>query len=60
MPHPRNGIYVPKGHEKMIDDVPESAASCSNHVYWLRNVDGVDKPDPGLSSDHYLSSPNLY
>lgn len=53
VPHPRTGIYVPKGHEQVIDDVPEGAASF-NRTYWLREVDGVEKPDPDLPSDCYL------
>ncbi|KAL7236473.1 hypothetical protein ACSBR1_019714 [Camellia fascicularis] len=44
MPHPRTGIYFPKGHDHVMDGVPESAASF-DQTYWLRNVDGVDKPD---------------
>ncbi|KAG6789734.1 hypothetical protein POTOM_005858 [Populus tomentosa] len=53
VPHPRTGIYFPKGHEWVMDDVPENAASFSQ-TYWLRNVDGVEKPH-----DHYLAT-NLY
>ncbi|KAL1342824.1 hypothetical protein HN51_029317 [Arachis hypogaea] len=41
VPHPRTGIYFPKGHEWVMDDVPEGAASFTQ-TYWLRNVDGVD------------------
>ncbi|XP_062103712.1 uncharacterized protein LOC133814812 [Humulus lupulus] len=52
-PHPYSGIYVPKGHEWVVDDVPKNAASFGQ-TYWLRNVDGVDKADPDLSSDHYF------
>lgn len=45
VPHPRTGIYFPKGHESVMDDVPEGAASF-DQTYWLRNVDdGVEKPD---------------
>ncbi|EEF34883.1 conserved hypothetical protein [Ricinus communis] len=58
VPHPRTGIYVPKGHERVMDDVPEGAASF-NQTYWLRTVDGVERPDPDVPSDHYLSF-NLY
>ncbi|KAM6558279.1 hypothetical protein CsatA_027518 [Cannabis sativa] len=47
-PHPYSGIYVPKGHEWVVDDVPKNAASFGDQTYWLRNVDGVDKPDPDL------------
>ncbi|KAL9371105.1 hypothetical protein Peur_036245 [Populus x canadensis] len=54
-PHPRTGIYVPKGHERVMDDVPEKAASL-NQTYWLRNVDGVEKPDPDTPHDPCLST----
>ncbi|KAF2320950.1 hypothetical protein GH714_032154 [Hevea brasiliensis] len=53
VPHPRSGIYMPKGHERVMDDVPEGAASF-DQTYWLRNVDGVEKPDPDVPSDYYL------
>lgn len=49
MPDARTGIYVPKGHEQVIEDVPENAASFE-HTYWLRNVDGVDHPRPDYYS----------
>ncbi|XP_021887314.1 uncharacterized protein LOC110806703 isoform X2 [Carica papaya] len=45
VPHPRTGIYFPKGHEWVMDDVPATAASFPR-THWFRNVDGVDKPDP--------------
>ncbi|KAK4752156.1 hypothetical protein SAY87_020954 [Trapa incisa] len=47
VPHPRTGIYVPRGHESVIDDIPQQAASLAE-TYWLRDVDGADKPDPDL------------
>ncbi|KAK4744962.1 hypothetical protein SAY87_011274 [Trapa incisa] len=47
VPHPRTGIYVPQGHESVIDDIPQKAASLVE-AYWLRDVDGADKPDPDL------------
>ncbi|GAB2292152.1 hypothetical protein Dimus_026404 [Dionaea muscipula] len=53
VPHPRTGIYFPKGHEWVMEDVPHEAAS-PEKTYWLRSIDGVEKPDPELSSDHYL------
>ncbi|KAK7357618.1 hypothetical protein VNO80_16913 [Phaseolus coccineus] len=43
VPHPRTGIYFPKGHEWVMDDVPEDAARL-NQTFWFRNVDGVDIP----------------
>ncbi|XP_050211066.1 uncharacterized protein LOC126661284 [Mercurialis annua] len=48
-PDPRTGIYVPKGHERIMDGVPENAASF-HQTFWLRNVDGVDRPDPDVHS----------
>ncbi|KAF8021016.1 hypothetical protein BT93_G1430 [Corymbia citriodora subsp. variegata] len=45
VPHPRTGIYFPRGHERVVDDIPEGAASFSQ-AYWLRSVEGVDRPDP--------------
>lgn len=48
VPHPRTGIFFPPGQESVMDDVPVGAASF-DMTFWLRNVDGVDKPD----LDHY-------
>ncbi|KAL8141294.1 hypothetical protein V2J09_007315 [Rumex salicifolius] len=48
IPHPRNGIYSPKGHDWVMEDVPASAASLAP-TYWLRSVDGVDS----LHVDHH-------
>ncbi|KAM5549548.1 hypothetical protein ABKV19_000798 [Rosa sericea] len=54
VPDPRTGIYFPKGHERVMDDVPKGAASLNNQTFWLRNVDGVlEKPDPDTAADHY-------
>ncbi|CAK7330073.1 unnamed protein product [Dovyalis caffra] len=58
VPHPRTGIYFPKGHEWVMDDIPENSASF-NQTYWLRNVDGVEKPEPDTPHEHYLPT-NLY
>ncbi|KAK9287484.1 hypothetical protein L1049_015905 [Liquidambar formosana] len=52
VPHPRTGIYFPKGHDWVMDDVPDGAASF-DQTHWLRNVDGVDKPDPDTVPDQY-------
>ncbi|PON74777.1 hypothetical protein PanWU01x14_048360 [Parasponia andersonii] len=52
-PHPHSGIYVPRGHEWVVDDVPKNAA-LFDQTYWLRNVDGVEKADPDLPPDHYF------
>lgn len=38
IPHPRTGIYYPKGHEWVMKDVPDGAATFANN-YWLRNSD---------------------
>ena len=55
VPHPKSGIYFPEGHESVLNDVPEGAASL-DRTFWLRNVDGVEKPEPDheLPSDHYF------
>lgn len=45
VPHYRTGIYYPRGHERVMDDIPEGAASFGETSFWLRNIDGVDKPD---------------
>nr|XP_027102495.1 uncharacterized protein LOC113723714 [Coffea arabica] len=45
VPHPRSGIYYPQGHERVMEDVPNGAASFGDATYWLRSVDGVDKPE---------------
>ncbi|GMI88288.1 hypothetical protein like AT3G19550 [Hibiscus trionum] len=56
VPHPKTGIYCPKGHEWVMDDVPDRAASFGRS-FWVRNVDGVDKPETGeftFHDDHYF------
>ncbi|KAG8364213.1 hypothetical protein BUALT_Bualt19G0104900 [Buddleja alternifolia] len=53
MPHPRTGIYFPKGQEWVMEDIPNDAASF-DCTFWLRNIDGVDdKPDPDNFTHHY-------
>ncbi|XP_010487900.1 PREDICTED: uncharacterized protein LOC104765824 [Camelina sativa] len=47
VPHPRTGIFFPPGQEAVMEDVPDGAASF-DMTFWIRNVDGVDKPDPDL------------
>ncbi|KAL9264616.1 hypothetical protein AKJ16_DCAP12107 [Drosera capensis] len=51
VPHPRTGIYFPKGHEWVMEDIPHSAGSPGT-VCWFRSIDGVDKPDPDVPSEH--------
>ncbi|XP_039006796.1 uncharacterized protein LOC120134430 isoform X2 [Hibiscus syriacus] len=51
VPHPKTGIYFPKGHEWVMNDVPAMAAS-SNQSFWVRDMEGVDKPEPGESPFH--------
>ncbi|KAK8568218.1 hypothetical protein V6N13_106151 [Hibiscus sabdariffa] len=53
VPHPKSGIYFPKGHERVMDDVPDQAASFGRS-FWVRNVDGVDKPEPPFHGDRYF------
>nr|GME07628.1 uncharacterized protein LOC109161765 [Ipomoea batatas] len=58
VPDPRTGIYFPEGHERVLDDIPNAAAT-STQTYWLRNVDddhGVDTSSP--SPHPYLHHPN--
>ncbi|WOK94419.1 hypothetical protein Cni_G03121 [Canna indica] len=50
VPDPRTGIYYPKGHEWVMEDVPRGASSFPT-AYWLRNFEGVEK-----SSDSHLSN----
>ncbi|KAM0023658.1 hypothetical protein Hdeb2414_s0023g00641841 [Helianthus debilis subsp. tardiflorus] len=38
IPHPRTGIHYPKGHEWVMKDVPNGAATF-DYSYWLRNGD---------------------
>ncbi|KAK4401734.1 hypothetical protein Sango_0914100 [Sesamum angolense] len=38
LPHPRSGIYLPEGHEWVMDGVPDNAASFDRTV-WLRTTD---------------------
>ncbi|MCL7028223.1 hypothetical protein MKW94_028120 [Papaver nudicaule] len=52
IPHSRTGIYYPTGHEQVMHDVPDGAASFGQ-TYWLRNVEGVEKPFlDGSSFEH--------
>ncbi|GMH17930.1 hypothetical protein Nepgr_019771 [Nepenthes gracilis] len=55
VPHPRTGIYFPEGHDWVMDDVPEDAA-LPGRTFWLRNTDGVERPDPDVPPDHYFLS----
>ncbi|KAL0559754.1 hypothetical protein IC582_000121 [Cucumis melo] len=41
VPHPRTGIYFPQGHEWVMKDIPENAASFSR-LCWFRDSDDVD------------------
>ncbi|KAJ0982098.1 hypothetical protein J5N97_010353 [Dioscorea zingiberensis] len=49
MPHPRTGIYYPKGCERVMDGIPEGAATFQQ-AYWFRNLEGVEHPNPRNSS----------
>lgn len=51
VPHPRTGVYFPKGHERVMDDLPDHGASLSE-TCWYRDVDGVDKTEPDTASDY--------
>ncbi|OMO73936.1 hypothetical protein CCACVL1_17064 [Corchorus capsularis] len=56
VPHPKSGIYFPKGHEWVMKDVPDGAASLGQ-TFWLRGVEGVEKPHP---DDHQLPTDHHY
>lgn len=45
VPHPRTGIYFPQGHEWVMKDVPENAASFSR-LCWFRDSDDIDNLNP--------------
>ncbi|MCD9642579.1 hypothetical protein HAX54_029453 [Datura stramonium] len=55
VPHARTGIYFPIGQERVMDDIPNGAASLPQ-TYWLRSEDGVDKPDPDLPIAHDITN----
>ncbi|KAK9988568.1 hypothetical protein SO802_028807 [Lithocarpus litseifolius] len=55
IPHPRTGIYFPQGHDWVMDDVREGAASF-NQNYWMRDVDGVEKRDASIPPDQYYTN----
>ncbi|KAL3843869.1 hypothetical protein ACJIZ3_001272 [Penstemon smallii] len=50
VPHPRSGIYFPKGQDWVMEDIPNGAASF-DRTFWLRNVDGVDDDKPYLRAN---------
>nr|XP_009618571.1 uncharacterized protein LOC104110740 [Nicotiana tomentosiformis]XP_016477132.1 PREDICTED: uncharacterized protein LOC107798628 [Nicotiana tabacum] len=59
LPHPRTGIYFPQGHERVIDDIPNGAASLTQ-TYWLRSDDGVDKPQYDFPISHDITHKQYY
>ncbi|XP_019165813.1 PREDICTED: uncharacterized protein LOC109161765 [Ipomoea nil] len=56
VPDPRTGIYFPEGHERVMDDIPNAAAT-STQTYWLRNVDGVDTTSTPHPHHHNQQQP---
>uniref|UniRef100_A0A7N0T4Y2 Uncharacterized protein n=1 Tax=Kalanchoe fedtschenkoi TaxID=63787 RepID=A0A7N0T4Y2_KALFE len=55
VPHPRTGIYVPRGHESVMDGVPDDAAMFSGwQTCWFRHAEGADKAYPETAADHYF------
>ncbi|CAL5438132.1 unnamed protein product [Camellia sinensis] len=54
VPHHRTRIYYPEGHEGGIDGVPDGAVSF-DQSHWLRNIDGVDKPDLDTSPNKSMN-----
>ncbi|XP_054786874.1 uncharacterized protein LOC129293094 [Prosopis cineraria] len=45
VPHSRTGIYVPKGQEGVMEDVPENAATFT-HTCWFRSDHDLNYPNP--------------
>lgn len=41
VPHPRTGIFVPRGQERVVDNIPEGAVSFCQ-AFWYRSVEEVD------------------
>ncbi|KAJ3673937.1 hypothetical protein LUZ60_005929 [Juncus effusus] len=59
LPHPRTGIYYPRGYEWVMDDVPVGASSFSES-YWYRNSEGVEKPiSKSISESEIFDHPLL-
>ncbi|KAG6507689.1 uncharacterized protein LOC121983085 isoform X1 [Zingiber officinale] len=60
VPHPRTGIYYPKGHDWVMEDVPEGASSFPR-TYWLRrdSFEDVDKSDADVSTRTNYDHPFL-
>ncbi|XP_043710338.1 uncharacterized protein LOC122659272 [Telopea speciosissima] len=42
IPHHQTGIYYPKGHEKVMEDVPIEAAKSKEVHHFSSHDDGVD------------------
>ncbi|EES17083.1 hypothetical protein BDA96_08G120400 [Sorghum bicolor] len=53
VPHPRTGIYYPKGFEWVMEDVPSSAASFQQS-YWFRT--GEAEPASSTTSKNDSAS----
>ncbi|KAL5224636.1 hypothetical protein ABZP36_011275 [Zizania latifolia] len=45
VPHPRTGIYYPKGFEWVMEDVPSSAASFQQ-LHWIRSGEAETASSP--------------
>ncbi|KAL6531767.1 hypothetical protein OROMI_028130 [Orobanche minor] len=57
MPHSRTGIYFPIGQERVMDDVPNGAASF-DCTLWSRSIDGVDDDKPDTHNNSMHRNPN--
>lgn len=42
VPHERTGIYYPKGHEKVMEDVPPKAEKDIMNVNWFSYNDNIN------------------
>ncbi|KAK3136610.1 hypothetical protein QOZ80_5BG0439350 [Eleusine coracana subsp. coracana] len=56
VPHPRTGIYYPKGFEWVMEDVPSGAASF-RQSYWLRTGETESENSPTMSKTTSLDHP---
>jgi hypothetical protein len=56
VPHPRTGIYYPKGFEWVMEDVPSGAASF-RQSYWLRTGEAESLSSPTMSDSASLEHP---
>ncbi|XP_039137333.1 uncharacterized protein LOC120274860 [Dioscorea cayenensis subsp. rotundata] len=64
MPDPRTGIYYPKGCERVMDDIPDGAATFQQ-THWFRSLEGVEHSTTATrinpsSTDHPIIHDHLF